>query len=71
MSFNDVLAELPSLTLPQRQLLVRRALELDDQALSPEEEAIVDERLAQGRREPQSAVPREEMERRLRSRFAK
>lgn len=71
MSFNDVLAELPSLTLSQRQLLVRRAMELDDQGLSQEDEAIVQERLATGRREPQSAVPLEDMERRLRSRFAK
>jgi hypothetical protein len=71
MSFKDVLAELPSLTLTQRQLLVRRALELDDRGLSPEEEGIVEARLEQGRREPQSAVPLEEMEKRLRSRFSK
>jgi hypothetical protein len=71
MSFNDVLAELPSLSVPQRQLLVRRALELDEQCLSAEDEALVEERLAKGRREPQSAVPLEEMERRLRGRVAK
>ena len=71
MSFNDVLAELPSLSVPQRQMLVRRALELDEQGLAPEDEAVVEERLAKGRREPLSAVPLEEMERRLRSRFAK
>ena len=71
MSFNEVLAELPSLTLPQRRQLVRRASELDDSGLTPEEEALVEERLAKGRREPESAVPLEEMERRLRSRFAK
>jgi len=71
MSFNEVLAELPRLTLPQRQLLVRRAIELDDQGLSPEVEAVVESRLAQHRRDPHSAIPLEVMEQRLRSRFSK
>ena len=69
MSFNELLAELPSLTLPQRQLLVRRALELDDPGLALEDEAIVEERLAAHRRDPKSAVPLEMMETKLRSRF--
>ena len=47
MSFNEVLAELPSLSVDQRQLLMRRALELDDPTLSAEDEAIVSERLAE------------------------
>jgi hypothetical protein len=71
MSFNEVLAELPLLTVPQRQLLVRRAVELDDQGLSPEDEAVVEKRLAEHRRDPKSAVPLEVMERHLRSRFVK
>lgn len=71
MSFNEVLAELPLLTLPQRQLVVRRAVELDDQGLEPEDEAVVENRLAEHRREPQSAVSLEVMEKRLRSRFIK
>jgi hypothetical protein len=71
MSFNEVLAELPSLTLPQRQMLVRRAVELDDQGLEPEVEAVVEKRLAEHRRDPQSAVPLEVMEKRLRSRFTR
>ena len=71
MSFNEVLAELPSLSVSQRQLLVRRALELDDPGLAPEDEALVEERLAKGRCEPQSNVLLEEMEKRLRSRLGK
>ena len=71
MSFNEVLAELPLLTVPQRQLLVRRAVELDDQGLAPEDEALVEERLAEHRRDPQSAVSLEVMEKRMRSRFTK
>jgi uncharacterized protein Smg (DUF494 family) len=69
MSFNEVLAELPSLTFDQRQLLVRRALELDEQELAPEDETVVEQRLADHRRDPSSAVPLSEMEARLRARF--
>lgn len=69
MSFNEVLAELPSLSVDQRQLLVRRALELDDAALSAEDEALVEERLAEHRRNPHSSVSLDEMNARLRSRF--
>jgi hypothetical protein len=69
MSFNEVLAELPSLTVEQRQLLMRRAMELDDLPLSPAEEALVEQRLAEHRRNPQAAVSLEEMEKRLRARF--
>jgi len=69
MSFNEVLAELPSLTVEQRQLLMRRALELDDLPLSPAEEALVDRRLEEHRRNPQASVSLEEMEHRLRARF--
>lgn len=71
MSFKELLAELPSLTLPERQLLVRRAVELDDQGPSPEDEAVAEARLADHRRDPQSSVSLELMEKRLRSRFAK
>jgi len=71
MSFNEVLAELPLLTVPQRQLLVRRAVELDEPGLTPADEAEVEKRLAEHRRHPQSAVSLEVMEKRLRSRFTK
>ncbi len=42
MSFAEVLQELPALTFEQRQLLIRRALELDDPPLSEAEEALVE-----------------------------
>jgi putative addiction module component (TIGR02574 family) len=70
MSFSDVLAELPALTLAERQLLIRRAIELDEPGLSPAEEALVEKRLADHRRDPGSAVPLEEMKARVRSRFS-
>ena len=61
MSFAEVLQELPSLTFSQRQLLIRRALDLDDPALSPADEVVVGERLAAHRDDPASAVPLETM----------
>jgi hypothetical protein len=69
MSFNEVLAELPALTPAQRQALVRRALDLDEPALPPEHEALVEERMAAHRRNPASAVPLDVMTGRLRARF--
>jgi len=67
MSFAEVLQELPTLTLSERQLLVRRTLDLDDPALSPADEALVEKRLAAHRNNPASAVPMETMKSRLRS----
>ena len=71
MSFTEVLAELPALTVAERQLLIRRALDLDDPALSPEDEAVVEQRLAEHHQNPSTAVSLEEMKTRLRSRFGK
>jgi Arc/MetJ-type ribon-helix-helix transcriptional regulator len=68
MSFTEVLEELPGLTLEQRQLLIRRALELDEPSLTPQDEALAEERLAKHRQNPESAVPLETMKARLRSR---
>ena len=68
MSFTDVLQELPAFTLSERQLLVRRALELDDAGLSAEDQAVVEKRLAEHRQNPASAVPLDEMKSRLRTR---
>lgn len=69
MSITEVLHELPALTVSERQLLVRRAVELDEPALSPGDEALVEERLADHRRNPGSAVSLEEMNARLRGRL--
>ena len=69
MSFNDVLAELPTLTLGQRQVLIRQALELDDAPFSSEEEKLVEQRLAAHRENPGEAVSLDEMKARLRTRF--
>jgi hypothetical protein len=67
MSFAEVLEELPALTVEQRQLLIRRTLELDDPALSPTEEALVESRLKAHGKNPASSVDLEKMKQRLRS----
>lgn len=67
MSFAQVLEELPALTVAQRQVLVRRALELEDAPLSAADEALVESRLAAHKKNPASSVPLDEMKRRLRS----
>ena len=46
MSFNEVLHELLGFILEERQLLIRRVLELDDLPLSQADEAVVESRLA-------------------------
>ena len=69
MSFAEVLQELPSLTVSERQLLIRRALDLDEPGLSPADEALVEKRLAAHRETPASAVPLETMKSHLRSQF--
>ena len=56
MSFQELLAELPSLTIEQRQLLVRRMVELHDPALSPAEERLVEERRAEYLQNPSSGL---------------
>lgn len=68
MSFNEVIAELPHLTFEERQILIRRAVELDDPPLSAADEELVESRLAEHHADPSSSVPLDETRRRLRSR---
>lgn len=68
MSINEVIAELPRLTFEERQILIRRALELDDPPLSVADEELVEARLAAHHSDPGSSVPLDEMKSRLRTR---
>jgi putative addiction module component (TIGR02574 family) len=68
MSFNEVIAELPRLTFEERQILIRRALELDDPPLSAADEALIEKRLAEHHANPSSSIPLDELKTRLRSR---
>ena len=67
MSFTQVLEELPALTVEQRQLVIRRAIELEDLPLSTDDETLIESRLAAHRKNPASSIPLDEMKRRLRS----
>ena len=69
MSLTQVLAELPGFTVAERQLLVRRAMELDELPLTAADEDLVRSRLADHERDPSSAVSFEAMKERLRSAF--
>jgi hypothetical protein len=68
MSFNEVIAELPRLTFEERQILIRLAIELDDPVLSPDDEHLVEARLAEHHAEPTSSIDLEVLKDRLRSR---
>lgn len=68
MSFNEVIAELPRLTFEERQILIRRVVELDDPPLSAIDEALVEERLTEHHADPTSSIPLDELKNRFRSR---
>lgn len=42
MSLTEILAEIPKLSFAERQELVRRAILVEDDELTPEEKAILD-----------------------------
>ena len=56
MSLPEILAEIPKLSFAERQEIIRRTLEVEDAELTPEEKAILDERLADFRRNPNLGV---------------
>jgi hypothetical protein len=71
MSFAQVLEELPALSLKRRRILIRRALELEDGPLSPEEESLVESRLDAHRKNPSSSLPLNEFKKRIQGRSGK
>ena len=68
MTLSQVLKELPAFTLEERQLLMRRVIELDEPPLSEADEALVESRLAEQHLNPTSSLPLEKLKERLRSR---
>jgi hypothetical protein len=68
MSFTQVLEELPNLTLEERQLLIRRAIDLDEPPLTDADEALIESRFARHHADPDSSVPLAESKARIRSR---
>lgn len=67
MSLAEILEELPAFSIAERQLLVRRAMELDEPELSKEDEEIIRARLADHKADPSSAVSLESMKAAVRS----
>ena len=61
MSLTEILAELPKLSFAERQELVRSAIALEDDDVTPEENAILDERLADFRRDPSSGISADDL----------
>lgn len=71
MSLTQILEELPAFTVAERQLLVRRAIELDDPGFSTEDEKLISDRLEDHRHDPSTAVSLEAMKASIRSGFVK
>ncbi len=60
MSLSEILDEIPKLSFAERQQLVRRAIEADEE-LTPQEEALLDARLKDFRADLQGGVPAESL----------
>jgi len=58
VSLTEILAEIPKLSFAERQQLVRRTIELEDDELTTEQKAILDQRLEDFRRNPESGSNR-------------
>ena len=68
MSLSQVLEALSTFSFEERQLLIRRLIELDDPPLSEADETLVESRLAAHRKDPTSSLPLEKLKEKLRSR---
>ncbi len=68
MSISQVLKALPDFTFEERQLLIRRVIELDELPLSEADEMLVESRLEGHRSNPTSSLPLETLKGRLRTR---
>jgi hypothetical protein len=68
MSLSQILEALPQFTFEERQLLVRRVIELDEPPLSEADERIVESRLAAHHLDPSSSLPLETLKEHLKSR---
>ncbi len=57
MSLTEILAVIPKLSFAERQELVRRAIEVEDDELTTDEKLILENRLGDFRRDPESGIP--------------
>ena len=61
MSFAEILEEIPNFSFEQRQELVRRAIAMDEEDLTSEENAVLDARMDDFRRNPEVGIPLEQL----------
>jgi putative addiction module component (TIGR02574 family) len=61
VSLTEILAEIPKLSFAERQEVVHRAIEVEDHDLTAGEKAVLDERLADFRQNPNSGTPAEQL----------
>ena len=71
MSLSQVLKALPAFTFEERQLLIRRAIELDEPPLLEDDERIVESRLAAHRLDASSSLSLKTLKEHLKSRRKK
>lgn len=71
MSLSQILEALPEFTFEERQLLVRRVIELDELPLSETDERIVESRLVAHHLDPSSSLPLKTLKEHLKSRRKK
>jgi putative addiction module component (TIGR02574 family) len=69
MSFAEILDQIPKLSFAERQELVRLAIALDDEELAPEESALLDARMEDFQRNPESGIPLSELKARVQERL--
>ena len=68
VSLNEILEAIPKLSFAERQQLVRRAIEADDD-LTPREEAVLEARLKNFRADPRDGVSAESLKSVVRERL--
>jgi hypothetical protein len=65
MSLAEILDQIPKLSFAERQELIRRTIEVDDNGLTIDEEAILKKRLEDFEPTATSGVPLEELKERV------
>ena len=65
MSLAEIIQEIPRLTFRERQEVIRCAMIVDEARLSPSEEQLIQERLADFKRDPQAGCPLEDLKERV------
>jgi hypothetical protein len=61
MSLTEILAVIPKLSFAERQELIRRAIEIEDDELTSDEKLILKQRLEDFRRDPNSGIRAEQL----------